>query len=128
MENFEDLVSSEERSLPASVQESLWKFAEDNEEVIPLDLHTAASIGDTQCIKEFGKLYNREKLNSTNKGGWTALMYACYVGHEEVTRALLDLNAEVNCVTKNGTSPLMLAAFSGNRKVSSVLLQVNTIC
>lgn len=63
-------------------------------------------------------------INRINKGGWTALTYACYVGHDNIVNMLLDdANADVNAQGLDGTTPLMWAAACGNESVTYFLLQ-----
>ncbi|KAJ7305743.1 hypothetical protein JRQ81_010109 [Phrynocephalus forsythii] len=79
---------------------------------VPLDLHTAASIGHGEI-----------DLNQRNCGGWTPLMYASYIGHDTIVHILLEAGANVNLPTPEGQTPLMLAASCGNETVASLLLQ-----
>jgi ankyrin repeat protein len=66
-------------------------------------------------------------LNRKNVGGWTALMYACYIGHDDVVNLLLDAAVSVNVRNHKGQSPLILAASCGNESVAYFLLQVGLI-
>ncbi|XP_070617103.1 ankyrin repeat and SAM domain-containing protein 3 [Erythrolamprus reginae] len=89
---------------------------------IPLDLHTAASIGQYEVVKD--SIERGEKdLDQKNRGGWTPLMYASYIGYDTVVRLLLQAGANVNMSTPEGQTPLMLAASCGNECAASFLLQ-----
>ncbi|XP_060642229.2 ankyrin repeat and SAM domain-containing protein 3 isoform X1 [Anolis sagrei] len=89
---------------------------------VPLDLHTAASIGQYEVVKE--SIQSKEvDLNQRNRGGWTPLMYASYIGHDTIVHLLLEAGANVNVPTLEGQTPLMLAASCGNESVASFLLQ-----
>lgn len=57
--------------------------------------------------------------------GWTALMYASYVGHDTVVNLLLDAGADACKGTPSGLTPLMVAAGCGNESVCYFLIQVS---
>ena len=63
-------------------------------------------------------------MERKNIGGWTALMYAAYIGHDNIVNLLLDEGVRVNVRNNKGQSPLMLAASCGNESVAYFLLQV----
>ncbi|KAF2363643.1 Ankyrin repeat-containing domain [Trinorchestia longiramus] len=97
---------------------SVWldMFDEDgfNEEpLVPLDIYTAASIGNCASISEALEV-NADCLQMCNKGGWTALMYAAYYGHHEAVMLLLSRGASLHNKTPDGLTPLMLAASCGH--------------
>ncbi|KAK2176456.1 hypothetical protein NP493_661g04006 [Ridgeia piscesae] len=117
--------SSENELLDRSL--SVWKggcLENENFLPIPLDLHTAASIGQYDCVHT---LITRGDvaLNKKNKGGWTALMYASYIGHENIVTLLLKAGVSVNVKSSKGQTPLMLAASCGNEGVAYFLLQAD---
>ncbi|KAL2078266.1 hypothetical protein ACEWY4_025951 [Coilia grayii] len=89
---------------------------------VPLDLHTACSIGQydvvAQCIRS-----GEVDLDHRNLGGWTPLMYAAYIGHDNIARLLLENGVSVNAPTSRGLTPLMLAASCGNESIANFLLQ-----
>ncbi|XP_048188181.1 ankyrin repeat and SAM domain-containing protein 3 isoform X2 [Perognathus longimembris pacificus] len=89
---------------------------------VPLDLHTAASIGQYEVVKEW--VQRRElDLNKKNGGGWTPLMYASYIGHDTIVHLLLEAGVSVNVPTPEGQTPLMLASSCGNESIAYFLLQ-----
>lgn len=89
---------------------------------VPLDLHTAASIGQYEVVKEC--VQRRElDLNKKNGGGWTPLMYASYIGHDTIVHLLLEAGVNVNVPTPEGQTPLMLASSCGNESIAYFLLQ-----
>ncbi|XP_032833099.1 ankyrin repeat and SAM domain-containing protein 3 isoform X2 [Petromyzon marinus] len=88
----------------------------------PLDLHTAASIGQQDVVSAY-IASEAEDLNRRNLGGWTPLMYACYIGHDAVVALLLSAGALVNSANPLGQTPLMLAASCGNESAARLLLQ-----
>lgn len=63
-------------------------------------------------------------LDGKNKGGWTPLMYASYIGHDNIANLLLEAGVNVNATTAKGVTPLMLAASCGNESIAYFLLQV----
>ncbi|CAG04367.1 unnamed protein product, partial [Tetraodon nigroviridis] len=62
-------------------------------------------------------------LDGKNKGGWTPLMYASYIGHDNIANLLLEAGVNVNASTAKGVTPLMLAASCGNESIAYFLLQ-----
>lgn len=115
--------ASESEQLGASL--SLWlgdTLVRPEELDVPLDLHTACSIGlytvVSECIKR-GQI----NLDSQNIGGWTPLMYAAYIGHDNIANLLLEAGVNVNATTGKGLTPLMLAASCGNESIAYFLLQ-----
>ncbi|XP_071498180.1 ankyrin repeat and SAM domain-containing protein 3-like [Diadema antillarum] len=91
-------------------------------EPVPLDLHTAASIGQYDCVREYITSGDVD-INKQNRGSWTALMYACYIGHDTIVNLLLDAGAKVDVQSEKGTTALMMAASCGNESVAYFLLQ-----
>ncbi|XP_039527712.1 ankyrin repeat and SAM domain-containing protein 3 [Pimephales promelas] len=126
MSELSDEASSESDQLGASL--SVW-LADGGDALIgpeelnvPLDLHTACSIGQydvvTECIRR-----GEVDLDGKNIGGWTPLMYAAYIGHDSIANLLLETGISVNTTTSKGLTPLMLAASCGNESIAHFLLQ-----
>ncbi|XP_077406361.1 ankyrin repeat and SAM domain-containing protein 3 [Vanacampus margaritifer] len=115
--------ASESEQLGVSL--SLWlgeSLVSAEELDVPLDLHTACSIGQYDVVAECIK--RREvDLNGKNVGGWTPLMYASYIGHDNIANLLLEAAVNVNAATAKGQTPLMLAASCGNESIAYFLLQ-----
>lgn len=63
-------------------------------------------------------------LDGKNIGGWTPLMYAAYIGHDNIVNLLLETGVSVNVTTSKGLTPLMLVASCGNESIAYFLLQV----
>lgn len=63
-------------------------------------------------------------VDGRNLGGWTPLMYAAYIGHDNIVNLLLESGVSVNASTAKGLTPLMLAASCGNESIAYFLLQV----
>ena len=64
-------------------------------------------------------------IDRKNVGGWTPLMYACYIGHDHIASLLIDAGCNVNMKNQRGQVPLMLAASCGNETVGRTLLRVS---
>ncbi|KAM4716025.1 ankyrin repeat and SAM domain-containing protein 3 isoform 2-T3 [Anableps anableps] len=115
--------ASESEQLGASL--SLWlgdSLLRPEELDVPLDLYTACSIGQYDVVAECIK--KREvDLDGKNIGGWTPLMYAAYIGHDNIANLLLEAGVNVNATTPKGLTPLMLAASCGNESIAYFLLQ-----
>ncbi|RVE59640.1 hypothetical protein OJAV_G00190510 [Oryzias javanicus] len=115
--------SSESEQLGASL--SLWlgdPLVRAEELNVPLDLHTACSIGQYRVVAEC--IQTREvNLDGKNIGGWTPLMYAAYIGHDNIVNLLLEAGVNVNASTSKGLTSLMLAASCGNESIAYFLLQ-----
>ncbi|KAM9305854.1 ankyrin repeat and SAM domain-containing protein 3 [Gastrophryne carolinensis] len=101
---------------------SMWYGEPLDGQDLPLDLHTAASIGQYEVVQRCVQRRDVD-LNQKNLGGWTPLMYASYIGHDAVVSLLLEAGVDVNCRTPNGLTPLMLAASCGNESVAYFLIQ-----
>ncbi|KAK7919745.1 hypothetical protein WMY93_011029 [Mugilogobius chulae] len=115
--------ASESEQLGASL--SLWlgeTLVRPEELDVPLDLHTACSIGQYDVVAESIKK-GEVDLDRKNFGGWTPLMYAAYIGHDNIANLLLEAGVNVNATTAKGLSPLMLAASCGNESIAYFLLQ-----
>ncbi|CAN9508563.1 unnamed protein product [Ophioblennius macclurei] len=115
--------ASESEQLGASL--TLWLgdcLVRPEELDVPLDLHTACSIGQYDVVAEC--IQKRQvDLNGKNVGGWTPLMYASYIGHDNIANLLLEAGVNVNATTPKGLTPLMLAASCGNESIAYFLLQ-----
>ena len=63
-------------------------------------------------------------INRQNAGSWTALMYASYIGHDNIVNLLLDAGARVDVKSSKGATALMLTSSCGNESVGYFLIQV----
>lgn len=119
MSSSNSTTQEEHDNLERALVESL-----DKDEKISLDLYTACLIGDFATVRQF--ISSGVELDRKNKrGGWTALMYAAYVGRDTIVNLLLDSGADVDIATpKMGTTALMLASDCGNESIVYFLLQV----
>ena len=53
---------------------------------------------------------------------WSALHYAVFAGHQEVTRLLIERGANVSARSPNGSTVLMMAAREGHEALAKLLL------
>ena len=104
---------------------NLWN----DDEIVKMDLYTACSVGLYNCVRQLlADGMEIVDLDQPNCDGWTPLMYAAYVGHDNIVNLLLDFPVDVNGRTQNrkknyGATPLMLASSCGNDTVVYFLLQ-----
>ncbi|KAK3107869.1 hypothetical protein FSP39_024033 [Pinctada imbricata] len=119
--------SSENELLDCSL--SVWKGlgwnVKERFDPVPLDLHTASSIGQYDCVRDF--ISKQVDLNKKNRGGWTPLMYACYIGHDNIVNLLLDASvnqgAELEARDAKGWTALFHATYAGHQNMVKFLLE-----
>lgn len=82
----------------------------------------AASLGgDVKAVKAL--LVKRSRVNAKDGAGNTALILACFSGHENVAQILIKSGADVNiCPAEHGLSPLLIASAKGLDKTVQSLL------
>lgn len=84
-----------------------------------LNLHEAAATGQFDRVRE---LATRENVNSAGADGFQALGLACYFGHEEVARWLIDAGADVNLAAENAMKVCPIHAAAARRSPALVRL------
>ena len=82
----------------------------------------ACQNGDLRAVK---KLINEAiDVNFKDKNGYTALMYACTLGHDKIVKYLLNApGIDVNLKNERGSTALMYACSEGNDKAVAFLLK-----
>ena len=113
------------RNNSSMISLKMRKLAQKASQVFSTDIFTAAWNGDLDLTNAFlqGEPRLAHACDSSEYGqGWSALHYACYQGHEELVRALLDAKAEVNRTTDLGFSPLFYAAQRGHLDICQLLM------
>jgi len=86
-------------------------------EPIYFPLHDAAKIGDTVSVSSLLKSAEKERINEKNEG-MTALHWAVFRSHYDVTKSLLEHGADVNAGNKDGFTALhMLALMERDEKM-----------
>ncbi|HMB93116.1 MAG TPA: ankyrin repeat domain-containing protein [Rhodothermales bacterium] len=80
-----------------------------------LNIFEAAAVGDTERVQVL-IADNPALLQTYSPDGWTPLHLACFFGHAETARVLLDAGSEVRCWSRNATKNTPLhAAIAGIR-------------
>src|SRR6185295_10694141 len=85
-----------------------------------VDLLDSAKLGDLARTTQL--LSMGVAVNTSDRRGFTALMWAAAGGHAEMVRQLLDRGAEPDRRAADGTTALMLAAANGFTDVVRVLI------
>lgn len=116
--------SSHSKLIKVNDCSNLWN----DDEIVKMDLCTACSVGQYSCVQQFlADGIEIVDLDQYNRDGWTPLMYAAYVGHDNIVNLLLDFPVDVNARSRTkknyGATPLMLASSCGNETVVYFLLQ-----
>jgi len=78
---------------------------------INADLRRAAESGNIDEVRTL--LDAGAELNATDDEGFTALMYASWIGHSEVAKLLIEAGVDVNAQAKEGGTALMIASEVG---------------
>jgi len=95
--------------------------AEEEEEEEEDTVHSAASNGDVEVLKEL--LKNGANKNEKDDEGRTPLHFAAGYGEVKCAELLLDAGAEVNLLDKNRNTPLHYAAGYGRKEMVELLLK-----
>lgn len=104
----------------------LRKLAAKAAQVFHTDIFTASWNGDDALVKSFLESEPRlaEASDESDYGeSWTALMYACYRGHQSIVQLLLDHKASVNATNRLGFTALFYAAQRGHLAICSQLME-----
>ena len=84
-------------------------------------LRSAAQRGNLALVRQ--ALQNGADVNGAHpEFGWTPLHYACWKGHLEVARFLLDSGATLHAIDKKGRTPLHHACQKGQLEVARFFL------
>ncbi|XP_026282329.2 ankyrin repeat and SAM domain-containing protein 3-like [Frankliniella occidentalis] len=97
---------------------------------VPLDVHTAASLGDEAVVLEALRA-DPEHALARNDLGWSPLMFAVWQGHVPLVAALLEAarrcgqdaadDPAVGRLPRSGRTLLMVAARFGYERIASAL-------
>lgn len=91
------------------------------DELMPFNLHTAASLGITSSVRHLIERCDVDP-DCRNSGNWTAMMYASLFSHNETVLYLLEMKADVDLKNPHGKTPLMLASICGSEETIKLLL------
>jgi uncharacterized protein len=89
-----------------------------------LDAWEAATLGELQMLKErLGQ--NKSVLSEFSPDGFTLLGLACYFGHREVVRFLLEAGADPNVASTNAfrVAPLHSASAISDIEIAALLIE-----
>ena len=78
-----------------------------------------------QRYKSEDRSFSNIELNAKDTNGWTVFMVACFNGHPDVVKLLLDhsdRNIELNARMNTGMTAFMLACYNGQTDVVKLLL------
>uniref|UniRef100_A0A158Q798 ANK_REP_REGION domain-containing protein n=1 Tax=Elaeophora elaphi TaxID=1147741 RepID=A0A158Q798_9BILA len=115
-ELFSLLENGQLRSANLAKQDFITLRNADNENV----LIVAARTGQADIVRDFVSDFD---LEDTDADGWTALLDAAYMGHEEIVKILLEAGAVVDYSDMLGWSPLMWAVYKNHYACAQLLIQ-----
>jgi hypothetical protein len=92
---------------------------------VELEIWDGAALGRLATVEESHKGWGNFILNEYSRDGYTPLQLACFFGHEEVARYLVDNGADVHAVSKNpmAIQPLHAAAAGDHIGIARLLLK-----
>ena len=71
-------------------------------------------------------LLENSDVNETDKGGFTALIYASFIGDKDIVKMLIEKKADVNAKSKReNETPLRSAAMNGHKEIVELLIHNN---
>lgn len=88
-----------------------------------IDIHEASALGQTALVDEL--LYCEPfSVNSFSVDGFTPLGYACYFGHYDTAKLLIDCGANVNQSSNNDfkVSPIHSAVANQSEDITQLLI------
>lgn len=87
------------------------------------NIFDACRSGNMTTVEKLYKI-NPSIINSEEENGYSALVLACYYGHEDIVAFLAGKVSNINAETTYG-SPLMAAAVKGYDGIVDILLKHN---
>jgi ankyrin repeat protein len=83
-------------------------------------LRSVAFSGNLGIVRDL--LAQGVDINAQERGGWTALAYACARGHLSVAQVLLAAGADINIKSKSGCTALSESVYWGHLDIVNILL------
>ncbi|MBV9463627.1 MAG: ankyrin repeat domain-containing protein, partial [Verrucomicrobiae bacterium] len=80
--------------------------------------------GDAAAVSR--SLEARQDVEARGKDGWSALMWAAYLGHAEIVQKLIAAGARLDAVNAEGDTALMLACAEDREDVAEMLLKAGS--
>lgn len=93
----------------------------EEQEKLNRELTNAASVGDTQKVKDL--IQKGADVNSCSLNARTPLMFASYQGHTKTAELLIQKGADVDSRDDRGQTSLIQASFFGRVQVVDLLIQ-----
>lgn len=92
---------------------------------IEVDMCDAAALGRLAMVEEQHKGWGDFILNEFSRDGYSPLQLACFFGHEEIARYLVEKGADIHAVSMNpmAIQPLHAATASDNEAIVRLLLE-----
>jgi ankyrin repeat protein len=116
-------------SEPSRAQTALmWAAAQRHPDIVRVllehgaDVHARARVRPTLVNRGDFNTSQLNRIESVDRGGYTALLFAARQGDIEASRLLLDAGADANESAPDGTSVLHLATHSGHTALAKFLL------
>lgn len=101
----------------------------ENHEFKQTPVHYCCQAGNTRILQEIlanlDQQMSRIACNKSAKALWTPLFYACYNGHPEIIKMLINQTARIDVFDEQGEAPLHVAVSRGHEKVVDILLEHN---
>lgn len=93
----------------------------------PIDRSLTVHMSESNLQKKdrmfLSKVLNKgADVNSTQAGGWTALMVAAQMGEDQCARALIEMGADLHLINSEGETALMVATAARSSKVARALV------
>eukprot|EP00039_Didymoeca_costata_P024501 m.10497 g.10497 ORF g.10497 m.10497 type:complete len:424 (+) comp4270_c0_seq2:286-1557(+) len=116
-------VPLDESHLTESSTKLVLTWNEQTGDAIPMDIYTACSCGEYAYVRQL--VEDGTATNQYNISGWTPLMYAAFLGHDNVVNYLLEsASVEGDKRGKNdGRTALMWASACNHESIVYFLLQ-----
>jgi ankyrin repeat protein len=107
----------------------MWAAAEGHDPIVRLLVENRADVRVSSRVRrvlvnrgDFNTSRTGNRIEETDRGGFTPLMFAARNGHLEVCHTLIAAGVNVNDAAPDGTTVLLMAAHSGHGTLAAALL------